>query len=38
MPGGPFPPSQVEEIIYKSEGSSVWKGLMRYMNKDWKEV
>ncbi len=30
--------SQVEEFISKSEGSKVWKGLMKYMQKDWKEV
>lgn len=29
---------QVNDLISKSDGSHVWKGLMKYMGKDWKEV
>jgi hypothetical protein len=29
---------QVNNLISKSDGSQVWKGLMKYMDKDWKEV
>ena len=29
---------QVNDLISKSDGSQVWKGLMKYMDKDWKEV
>ncbi len=30
--------TQVNDLISKSDGSHVWKGLMKYMGKDWKEV
>eukprot|EP00961_Rhodomonas_salina_P239871 3240626-Rhodomonas_salina.3 len=29
---------KVHEIIAKTDGATVWKGLMKYMGKDWKEV
>jgi len=28
----------VNDLISKSDGSQVWKGLMKYMGKDWKEA
>jgi len=29
---------KVDQFISKSEGSRVWKGLMKYMGNDWKEA
>mmetsp|Transcript_47855 Transcript_47855/g.113278 ORF Transcript_47855/g.113278 Transcript_47855/m.113278 type:complete len:283 (+) Transcript_47855:108-956(+) len=29
---------KVHEIIAKTDGATVWKGLMKYMGKDWKEA
>jgi len=29
---------KVDEFISKSEGSRAWKGLMKYMRRDWKEA
>ncbi|KAJ1494758.1 hypothetical protein T484DRAFT_1926716 [Baffinella frigidus] len=29
---------KVHEIISRSEGSSVWKGLLKFINKDWREA